>query len=317
MKNILLLIIAIILTAVNAFAQNTAPVVTNVDFNMRNDGSKIVDITYDVFDAQGQTMTVTIAASSDGGATWNLPITQVTGAVGSGITNGTGKTIVWNAGAEIPNFYSATVQIRISADDEYVAAQPCPGIPSVTYGGKTYNTVRIGNQCWLKENLDIGTMIQGSQNATNNSVIEKYCYGNNPANCNTYGGLYDWNEAMGYVTTPGARGICPTGWHLPTVTELQTLVNWVEGNSNNLKSIGQGTGTGTGTNLSGFTALMGGSFSLYYREFSSLSTYAVFTSSTSVYVTYRYAMWMRSYDTTLGVDDGWQGNGTSIRCLKD
>lgn len=96
--------LVIILMCSALFAQNTPPVVTNVDFNMRNDGSKIVDITYDVYDAQGQTMTVTIAASSDGGATWNLPITQVAGAVGSGITNGTGKTIVWNAGAEIPNF---------------------------------------------------------------------------------------------------------------------------------------------------------------------------------------------------------------------
>ena len=60
---------------------------------------------------------------------------------------------------------------------------PCPGTPTVTYAGKTYNTVQIGNQCWLKENLDVGTMIQGSQNQTNNSMIEKFCYDNNPNNC--------------------------------------------------------------------------------------------------------------------------------------
>ena len=37
---------------------------------------------------------------------------------------------------------------------------PCPGIPTVTYAGKTYNTVLIGNQCWLKENLDVGMRVR-------------------------------------------------------------------------------------------------------------------------------------------------------------
>jgi hypothetical protein len=47
--------------------------------------------------------------------------------------------------------------------------QPCPGTPTILYEGKTYNTVQIGNQCWLKENLNVGTRINGSQNqnATN------------------------------------------------------------------------------------------------------------------------------------------------------
>ncbi|MBX2977035.1 MAG: hypothetical protein KF721_12945 [Ignavibacteriaceae bacterium] len=239
------------------FAQNTAPVVTNVDFNMRNDGSKMVDITYDVNDVDGQAMTITIAASSDGGTTWSLPITQVTGAVGSGITNGTGKTIVWNAGGEIPNFYSATVQIRISADDNYVPPQPCPGIPTVTYAGKTYNTVQIGSQCWLKENLNVGKMIHGSGFQQNNGIIEKFCFDEDSLNCDTYGGLYIWREAMQYSTVEGAQGICPTGWHIPTKTDFDILkINYSNGNS--LKEVGQGSGAGAGTNTSGFSALMGG-----------------------------------------------------------
>ena len=56
------------------------------------------------------------------------------------------------------------------------AVQPCPGTPTVTYYGKTYNTVQIGNQCWLKENLDVGTMINtnsSSNKQTNNGIIEK------------------------------------------------------------------------------------------------------------------------------------------------
>ena len=46
---------------------------------------------------------------------------------------------------------------------------------------------------------------------TNNGIIEKYCYDNNPANCAIYGGLYQWNEMMQYTTQQGAQGICPNG----------------------------------------------------------------------------------------------------------
>ena len=90
----------------------------------------------------------------------------------------------------------------------------CPA--TVQYEGKTYNTVLIGNQCWLKENLDVGTRINLNQSPTNNGIIEKYCYNDNPTNCDTYGGLYKWDEAMQYTTTEGAIGICPSGWHIPS-----------------------------------------------------------------------------------------------------
>ncbi|MCK6649670.1 MAG: hypothetical protein L6Q66_08440 [Bacteroidia bacterium] len=282
---------------------------------MRNDGSKMVDITYDVFDAQGQTMTVTITASSDSGATWNLPITQVTGAVGSGITNGTGKIIVWNAGAEIPNFYSATVQIRITADDNYVPP-PCPGIPTVTYAGKTYNTVQIGIQCWLKENLDVGTIIQVTQNATNNSIIEKYCYNNSETNCNTYGGLYQWDEAMQYVTTPGTKGICPSGWHIPTLAEFGTLKSTINNNSNTMKAVGQGYGSGAGTNTSGFSALLAG-----YRDYNGLTQnlhyYAYFMISTQYNNTFTHLLTINTFNSFIDLWEIDKKFGFSVRCVKD
>ncbi len=56
-----------------------------------------------------------------------------------------------------------------------------------------------------------------------NGIIEKYCYDDNTSNCDTYGGLYQWEEMMQYVTTPGAQGICPDGWHLPTDEEFKTM----------------------------------------------------------------------------------------------
>lgn len=74
-------LLVLLLSVTTMHAQNAAPAVTNVDFTIRNDGSKIVDFTYDVNDAEGNTMTVTIEASSDGGATWGLTITQLAGAI--------------------------------------------------------------------------------------------------------------------------------------------------------------------------------------------------------------------------------------------
>ncbi len=153
---------------------------------------------------------------------------------------------------------------------------PCPGIPTITYEGQVYNTVLIGNQCWLKENLNVGTMINGSEDMSDDGVIEKYCYDNNTANCETYGGLYQWNEMMEYVTDTAVQGICPEGWHLPTDYEWKILEGTVDsqypvgdpewdGDSwrgfdcgEKLKSTTGWNSGGNGTNDFGFTALPGG-----------------------------------------------------------
>ena len=195
---------------------------------------------------------------------------------------------------------------------------PCPETPTVTYAGKIYNTVQIGNQCWLKENLDVGTRINGSLNQTNDSTIEKYCYNDSIANCDKYGGLYQWNEAMQYVTTPGTQGICPTSWHIPSYAEYQTLQTAVSNDGNALKAIGQGTGDGAGTNTSGFSALLAGyrnydgnfySFSLGFNTF--------FWSSTEIDA--KYANYVSLYN---GVSNfyfyySYKVDGFSVRCLKD
>jgi uncharacterized protein (TIGR02145 family) len=181
--------------------------------------------------------------------------------------------------------------------------------------------VQIGNQCWLKENLDVGTMINstsaGGYQQTNNGIIEKYCYDNNPANCETYGGLYEWPEAMQYSTTPGTRGICPPGWHIPTYAEFQTLRTTVNNNGNALKSIGQGGGGGAGTNTSGFSALLAG-----YRDddgyFDGLGYYADVWSSTEYSSARAYGLSMGSNGSGINLGNfGYKEGGFSVRCLKD
>jgi uncharacterized protein (TIGR02145 family) len=202
----------------------------------------------------------------------------------------------------------------------------CPDCPTVLYEGKTYHTVQIGNQCWLKENLDVGTMIQGIENQTSNGVIEKYCYNDDPNNCITYGGLYQWNEAMQYVTNEGAQGICPPGWHLPTDDEWAILGDLL-GGSNIAGSKMKSTGTieaGTGlwhapnsgaTNVSGFTGLPGGLRNLA-GIFGNLGNNALFWSSTGTYDT----AWCRmlSYNVpSLGRAGNYKIYGFSVRCVKD
>src|ERR1035437_869103 len=193
---------------------------------------------------------------------------------------------------------------------------PCPGVPTVDYGGKTYNTVQIGSQCWLKENLDVGTRINnGTSGQTNNSEVEKYCYNDSIVNCDIYGGLYQWDEAMQYVTTEGAQGICPTGWHIPTWAEFQTLATTVNNNSNALVMVGQGTGT----NTSGFSALFAGFAGFDYDFFDFLGGSTRLWSSSgdsAVNVMIAYSMLLASYSNVGYVDDQ-KKMGLSVRCLKD
>ncbi|MCF8234644.1 MAG: hypothetical protein K9G67_06700 [Bacteroidales bacterium] len=99
---------------------------------------------------------------------------------------------------------------------------------TISYGGQSYNTVIIGTQCWLAENLNIGTRVDGEYEQTDNGNIEKYCYDNLESNCDTYGGLYQWDEMMQYTTEEGTQGICPMGWHLPDDEEWKTLEGYVD-----------------------------------------------------------------------------------------
>ena len=121
-------------------------------------------------------------------------------------------------------------------------------------------TVVIGTQTWMQYNLDVGTMLTAPTAQTNNSVVEKWCYNNNPANCTTYGGLYQWNEMMQYVTTAGTQGIAPTGFHIPTDTEMGVLQAYLGGSAvagDKTKSAGLCQGR-TPCGTSGFNGLLGG-----------------------------------------------------------
>ncbi len=201
--------------------------------------------------------------------------------------------------------------------------RPCPGIPTVIYFGRTYNTVQIASQCWFLENLNVGAKINsnsGTDNQTDNGIIEKYCYDNNEANCDIYGGLYQWNEVMQYSTAEGAQGICPSGWHIPSEAEFQLLSGAEGGGSNALKAKGQGTGSGAGTNMSGFSALLSGGRLSNSGGFGNLGYLTNFWCSVDHDASQATSMGLSSNDGYVFFDNDsklLEYVGYSVRCLKD
>jgi uncharacterized repeat protein (TIGR02543 family) len=94
------------------------PVVSNVQ-GLQRPGTKLVDITYDVT-ADTPTVGVTLRISSDGGTTFSVPATTLTGAVGANVPVGTGKVITWNAGTDWLGNYSTAMRFEVKVDDGVV-----------------------------------------------------------------------------------------------------------------------------------------------------------------------------------------------------
>ena len=227
--------------------------------------------------------------------------------------------------------------VEMFADNILIYPGPAPficGDPIIdTRDEQIYNTVQIGEQCWMAENMNIGEMINGSEDMTDNSVIEKYCYENNPLNCNEYGGLYQWNEMMQYVTDTTTQGICPEGWYLPSDFKFKIL----EGNVDSQYPVGDtiwnnsgwrgfdvgkilksttGWYQNTGTDAFGFTVIPGGKRS-YNGSFNNYERNAHFWSSSEQdngNAGSRYFLY--SYDWAHRANYG-KIYGYSVRCLKD
>jgi len=211
---------------------------------------------------------------------------------------------------------------------------PCPEMPTVEYEGQVYNTIQIFSQCWLKENLNVGTMIPGSQNQSNNGIIEKYCYYNEPDSCTKYGGLYQWWEMMQYTTQQGVRGICPPGWHLPTDEEWKVLEGAVDsqygigdntwdangwrGNDagTSLKTISGWYENGNGTDLYGFSGLPGG-LRFIHGIFAGVGFAVLWWSSTEYDGGDGWGRELQSENPNVYRGNGSKDFGVSVRCLRD
>ena len=115
----------------------------------------------------------------------------------------------------------------------------------VDYDGNFYQTVQIGNQVWMTENLKVTHYADGTTiplvtdntawgNLDDNNTDKAYCYYNNDANGegDIYGTLYTWAAAMNGASSSsanpsGVQGVCPTGWHLPSNAEWTELTDYL------------------------------------------------------------------------------------------
>lgn len=216
--------------------------------------------------------------------------------------------------------YFLSLAIFLVFSNIYFSQNSCDGTTTVTYSNKVYHTVQIGNQCWLKENVDVGSMINGSQDQTNNGIIEKYCYDDNPGNCEIYGGLYTWDEVMKYSSSGNrVQGLCPGGWRLPTSDDLGTLKAFANDDGSALKDVSQGVGTSTGTNTSGFSALLAGTRGAVRNNgspFSHLRVYGFFWSSTEYDPLYGYVLELDYSHNDILLYVNGKAAAFSLRCIK-
>jgi uncharacterized protein (TIGR02145 family) len=192
--------------------------------------------------------------------------------------------------------------------------------------GNEYQVIKIGEQIWMAENLNIGSKVNGINNQHDNGQIEKYCYDDNTANCNEFGGLYTYSEAMNYTTQDGSRGICMEGWRIPTDNDWQTLEIHLGMSQNDAERSGwRGTDQGqklkssevwNGSNTSGFSSLPAG---IYTISQSSYSYMGIDGSTAYISSNIKTVRQLSSNNEIKRTNEywGWNNSALSVRCILD
>jgi uncharacterized protein (TIGR02145 family)/uncharacterized repeat protein (TIGR02543 family) len=224
------------------------------------------------------------------------------------------------AGTANPVSVTVNSEMTVTANFELVR-----GTLTDSRNSRTYNTVKIGNQWWMAENL-------------NYAVDSSWCYDNNNSNCATYGRLYKWSAAMNISASydrslwggsdVNRQGVCPAGWHLPSRAEWGDLAIAAGGTGT------YGTGGTAGRKLKtttgwyyssdsyyvtdefGFSALPGG-YRLSVGFFDDAGNYGYWWTATEDGGSYAYGRFMYyNYDNVVEYYDGKEF-GFAVRCVRD
>ena len=197
----------------------------------------------------------------------------------------------------------------------------CGNLLTDVRNGKTYPTSQLAGKCWMTGNLDYGTIL-GPPNTspqTDNCLAEKYCAPND-ANCNSYGGLYQWDEIMDYNGIPGMKGLCPPEWHIPTVQEWQflidNLITWITPPNSNAQI---GSFLKDPTLSGGFHALTGGVNYLdnYWAWVTGNLTGTIFWTSTAVAPEKAFSRGLNNLNPSISNYSSSRGNAFPVRCIRD
>ena len=189
--------------------------------------------------------------------------------------------------------------------------------------GNVYNTVTIGSQVWMKENLKTTKFNDGSSIPLVTDLTQwialnspGFCwYDNNSGNKTAYGALYNWFAV-------NTEKLCPYGWRVPSDddwTTLTTLYGGENAASAKLKEAGttHWTAPNTGTNESGFTALPGGGRAGSDGAFVEIYTGAHWWSITEYSASNAYYRGMINSNTIVYRNNSDKRSGFSVRCIKN
>lgn len=203
------------------------------------------------------------------------------------------------------------------------------------YDGNVYNTVTIGTQVWMKENLMVthyrnGNAIPNVTNGStwNNLTTGARCYYNNDSvtNKSVYGALYNWYSVV------DNRNICPTGWHVPSDGEWNIMEKYLDASVDITDTLFVGTDIGgilkeigtthwdspnTGaTNSSGFKALPGG---IRYDDgtYDMIKGWGVWWSLTAYDALFSWVRYLTFDSTKIDRYYHYKTFGSSIRCVSD
>lgn len=177
----------------------------------------------------------------------------------------------------------------------------------------------------MAENLNVGEMIDGAMDQSSDLKIERYCYDNDSANCEEYGGLYQWAEMMQFPSECNAKscadqiqenhqGICPNGWRLLTYDDFYIVVH-ADGNKNSVADV-RAMGF-SGHNYSGYS-LIGAGYN-WNHTFKNLNegTYWFYPEeSVKNADVATYSTNQNKYSSGFSRNEVYKTHGFSVRCVK-
>ncbi|MDI3503826.1 MAG: hypothetical protein PWP64_762 [Candidatus Cloacimonadota bacterium] len=223
-------------------AAQQAPIVSNVHAAQRDDDSMQVDIFYDVYDADGDALTISMEVSADDGMTWDLSCEEILPGsdIGAGILSGTEKHIVWDAAVEHPNLlYGNNFRFRITADDgvgnipeNFVFVEGGTFNPTDSYGNPTDYFVTLSS--FYIDKYEVTQAGYEAVMGTNpshfsghpNRPVEWVTWFNAIEYCNrrsTMEGLTPCYSYSSYGTDPDDW---PAGWNSNSSNHTNVSCNW-------------------------------------------------------------------------------------------